>query len=44
MPTNLVPALLSARRPDYRTFGGRLAIIAGVGGLLMGLVRVATSS
>ena len=28
---------------DYRRFGGRLAIIAGVGGLIIGLTRVATS-
>lgn len=29
---------------DYRTVGGRLAIMAGVGGLIVGLVSVATSS
>ena len=29
---------------DYRKFGGRLAIIAGSGGLIIGLVRVATGS
>ena len=29
---------------DYRRFGGRLAIIAGVGGLIIGLIRAATSS
>lgn len=29
---------------DYRRFGGRLAIIAGVGGLIIGLVRVASGA
>jgi len=29
---------------DYRTLGGGLAIIAGAGGLIIGLIRVATSS